>query len=1010
VIGDGASLRFETLGPLRVTANDQVLPLGPPLQRALLAALLIDAGQTVQVPVLLDRLWGDEPPGTAVKSIQKYVSNLRRLFGPSRILSEGGYRLVADHDEIDEIRFERALGGVGLPDGDPEHRLASLERSLDLWRGEPYADLSEHLFLEPVRARLREARGSMIEERLSLLVELGRLDEVVSETRQLVDTHPFRERLWQLRMTALAGVGRPAEALAEFQRLRGVLGEELGLEPSGETVELEEKILLQDPALVPTHSGGNLPARVASIVARASEIERLETLLASSRLVTVVGSAGVGKTTLTMEVARRMAPRFAHGGWLVGLGPITEEDRVPGRIAESLGIIEPSGGDLTSAVIGFLQGRQALVVLDNCEHVIDGVAALVSQLLTRAPDVTIMATSRQTLNLAGESVLGLQGLDYPPPGTPADEGMGFPAVQLLIDRAKQTGASLEIGEDWTLALAGIARLLDGVPLALELAASRLRFISPSDLLRQLTTHMTPLVSERRDLPDRQRTLGAAIDWSFQLLQEEERTMLARLTVFRGGFTVEAMRQVAGWDLSAPTSALEALVRHSLVTIAPPAGGGHRYQLLWVIRLFAQSRLDDERVVRERHADYYLQLVEPTDPKPLHAPVRDLTEMLAESENLRAALKFWMETGDAERGLRMAAALGSFWLRAGSLSEGRDWLNHFLADTSSSSGAVRVRALMALADAYDPASSDLALTTSRRALAAANETGDKSLIAAASALVGRTHALRRERELAIPLIEDALAYFEATNDVIGMAQSHEALGVVHRGSEQDLYHYRRSVELYRIGGAEVDLAQTLFSMAYRSLIPRGDLEQAHIALAESAILAQRLGSPQIYAHARSGLGQLRRLEGRLDEAAEIMSEVLVSMREFGDRRCIVRMLTALSRIDLVNWELNRAKSRLEEATRVGVELDEGLSSDTHELVDALGYLALSRGEFPTAARWLGAAESIRTSQVLIRSPADQVVFQDAMNLLEHELGRPHLEKLVEEGSRLSLADLAVELTP
>jgi non-specific serine/threonine protein kinase len=606
-------------------------------------------------------------------------------------------------------------------------------------------------------------------------------------------------------------------------------------------------------------------------------------------------------------------------------------------------------------------------------------------------------------------VVDLQGLDYPPVGTLAGEALRFPAVQLLTARAGEVGAHLDPLEDSSGPLAEIARLLDGVPLALELAASRLRFISPTDLPRQLTTHITLLASDRRDLPDRQRTLEAAIDWSFRLLEDDERALLTRLAVFRGGFSLDAAQQVCGWDLPDPSAALEALAGHSLVTIAPQPGASHRYQLLWVIRLFAQSRLGDDTNVLHRHADYYLGLVEPPDPAPLHPPFRAMTELLAESENLRAALRFYQETGEGESGLRLAAALAPFWLRAGALSEGQTWLSRFLADTPGAPPSLKVRALLALADAYDPTSSDLALATAQRALGEARETGDPYLVATASALLGRTHALRYEREAAKPLIEDALRFFEGTNDNIRLAQCHEALGVVYRGMPEDVGHYRKAVDLYRAGAAEVDLAQTLFSMAYRSLIPRGDFEEAHAAIDESAALAKKVGSPQVHVHARTGLGQLRRLEGRLDEATEILAESLEAMREFGDRRCTVRMLTALSRIDLIHHHLDRAMGRLSEAVVVGTELDRGLSSDTHELVDALGLLALARGEHTTAARWLGAAEAIRTSQALLRPPPDQAVIDDALGQLVQELGQERVRRLLDEGSGLSLEDLAVELT-
>jgi predicted ATPase/DNA-binding SARP family transcriptional activator len=957
------------------------------------------------VPTLIDRLWGDEPPDTAVKSIQKYVSNLRRILGQTRIVSNGGYRLVLEDDEREERRFERALA-QRADTLDAAGRLAVIEDALSLWRGEPYADLPEPMFLEPVRVRLNETRMTLIEERLGLLAELGRFDQVVGETAELVETHRLRERFWQLRMSALAAVSRPAEALGEYQRLRRLLGE-LGLEPSPETLALEERILLQDPALAPRSANrGNLPVPNTSFISRDTELARMATMLGTTRLLTVMGAAGVGKTALAIALARRVGCRYPDGAWFVGLGPITDSERVPGRVAEILGVPEAARPS-TEALVEYLAHRRALIILDNCEHVIDGAADLVNRLTTSAPGVTLVATSRQPLGLAGETVFNLDGLAFPAKGVSADRAMEYPAVQLLVTRAEEGGAPLRSLEGNGTQLAEITRCLDGIPLAIELAATRLRVLSAADLCIHLNRHISALQTERRDLPERQRTLEAAIDWSYQLLEPAQQGLLSRLTVFRGGFTLDAATQICGVEEIDTLAGLSTLIDRSLVAVLPQSGPTNRYYLLRVIRLFADSKLGGEREELARsHARYFLAHAELNGSR--LAPLERLEGLSGDYENLRAALSHMLESGDNDAGLRMATALGNYWGQAGRLTEAQTWLERFLEAAADAPSDLRARAFIELSLAYQPFSSDVALRASESALEEAKKTSDERLIAEALCGLGRMHAIRVEREPAGPLIEEALAIFEGLGDLRGIAQCHEALGVALRGSPQDLDHYRIAVDRYRRIGADDDLASTLFSMAYRSLIPNGRFQEARRALVESREICLRHGFDHGALHAATGLGQLARLEGHLVEAEEILDATLHGVRDAGDRRCTVRMLTALARVSLAGGDVLRAWDHLTEALRVATELDYGLSSDTHELVDALALVAQAADDHDTAARWFGAAESLRLRQGLFRSPPDQAAFVSAVGRLEVELGPGRVRALFDEGAEMSLEVLAEAL--
>lgn len=1003
---DDVSLSFNTLGPLEVSDDGQVLSLGSPLQRGLLAALLIEKGHPVSVPALMDRLWADDPPDTAVKSIQKYVSNLRRILGSNRILSNGGYKLVVGPDEVDASRFEHLLTRPASKVTDPVMRLAQLDEALALWRGEPYADLSHHLFLEPVRVRFEELRLTAIEERLSILLLLGRLDHVSAETVELVEVHPYRESLWQIRMTALAKLGRQADALGEFRRLRSVLGEQLGLDPSPETTLLEEKILLRDPELSPDRvEHGNLPSLHASIMGRDRELLELETQVGPNRLVTIVGTAGVGKTLLALAVGRRVASRYPQGVWFVGLGPVTDPHRVLGRTAEILGVPESPIRAGADPLIEHMTQRRALVIFDNCEHVLDSAADVVRRLVVGA-GVDVVATSRQALGLNGETVYQLDALAYPTAEDDIADASAYPAVQLMMTRAEQAGARLPANDASLVDLADITRCLDGIPLAIELAAAQLRVVSPSELCDRLRRQISPLGTDRRDLPDRQQTLDAAFDWSYQLLGPDEQRLLARLSVFRGGFTLESAHEVCGSPEVDTLEALTSLIDASLVTVNPQADGPNRYFLLRVIRLFAQERLGEESEdLAGHHAAFFVRHAADQPTRRTRVEPGRLIDLARDYENVRAAMTHLLDSGDVVSGLALAVSLDDYWNQVGTLREAQSWLERFIAAAPDAPHDLRARAYLVLSDAYHPFSSDLSLRAAESALFEASEAGQVRLFAEAQCSVGRVHASRVERQPAVALIKEALARFENLDDEWGMAACHEALGVAFRGTEDDVDHYLRAVELYRRLGSDQKLAAALFSMSYRSLIPRGRFAEARTALTESEQISRRFGMYHGILHARTGLGQLARLEGRREEAQVVLSDALQGAKDIGDRRCTVRMLAALAHLsheidyDAQAWEY------LGEALEVATALDPGLSSDLHELVDGMALVALAEGDSEMAARWFGAAEGLRLHQGLLRPPSDQAIVTGARQQLEGELGAARARALDQEGLGTTLEELA-----
>ncbi|MGH8893012.1 MAG: BTAD domain-containing putative transcriptional regulator, partial [Actinomycetes bacterium] len=454
-------MEFGILGPLQVLRDGEPLVLGGPRQRAVLARLLLEPGRVVPAGVLIEDVWSGDPPMTASKTLQKYVSQLRRTLGAGVVrTSGGGYAVDVDSGSIDAARFEQLLG-----DGKHEDALA-------LWRGEALADLPDTFFALTERSRLQELRLVAVERRLGYALASGRHDDVVPRLMELAERYPLRERLCGLLMTALYRSGRQVEALQALRRHRRHLAEDVGLDPADELVALEQAILRHDPSLSPPGPMGGTPARTAgnlrlpasSFVGRDAERRRIADALHHNRVITLVGPGGVGKTRLATEVAAEVAGRYGGGVWLVDLSVLADPTLIDHHVVGTLGIAEQGGQDDESTVIAALEHRDPLLlVLDSCEHLVDRAAALVDRIVRTCPNVHVLATSRRPLGVDGELVL---------PTAPLPDR---DACRLFSDRARLAGASRD--DAVAAEVAGICRSLDGLPLALELAAARMKALS-----------------------------------------------------------------------------------------------------------------------------------------------------------------------------------------------------------------------------------------------------------------------------------------------------------------------------------------------------------------------------------------------------------------------------------------------------------------------------------------------------------------------------------------------------
>jgi len=771
-LGGGPVLEFRVLGPVQAVRDGRELALGGPRRRAVLALLLVAGGRVVPAEQLAEELWEGSPPPGAAGTLRSHVSRLRALTGPDAALIArgGGYALAAGPDRLDAARFER-LAGAGreaLEHGEAAAAAGRLREALGLWRGRALADVVSVEALAREGARLEELRLVAVEGRIEAEIELGAAAEAAGELAGLVGAYPVRERLWRLLVLALYRCGRQADALAAYRRARAVLAGELGIEPGEELRALEQAVLRQQvPAAAPRRARHNLPARLTSFLGREQELAALDEMVAQVRLVTVTGAGGAGKTRLAVEFAAAAAGRFDDGAWLAGLAGITDPGLVPAQVMAALGVRQTGETPPMEALRYRLRSAELLLVLDNCEHLPGACAALAADLLGSCPGLRVLATSREPLGVPGEAVCPVPPLAVPPESSDARALAGAAAVRLFLARAASARAGA--GAAPVAVVARICRELDGLPLAIELAAARASVLSAEEIAAHLADKFRFLAYQRPAADPRHQALTAAIGWSYDLLPTEECRGFRALSVFAGGFGLAAVAAVCcGGDQAAALDLVDVLAGKSLV-VAEPAAGGTRYRMLETIRQYAAERLaeaGEAGPARDRHAAAFLQLAERE---------RQLPVLVGEQDNFRAALDHTLAVGD-QAGPRLARALGGFWLARGLLQEARGWLERALAANPADQ---RLRAdLHRLLGAVLHAVGDL-----ERAQAILAEGSQIAAAAGLSSVQARIRVMRADIQVtqdgnfarAMEVCEAAAAVLESEGDLEGLAEALVSVG-------------------------------------------------------------------------------------------------------------------------------------------------------------------------------------------------------------------------------------------
>jgi predicted ATPase/DNA-binding SARP family transcriptional activator len=716
-------MRISVLGPLEVSdAAGRPVRVGGHRVRALLILLALDAGRVMPAHALIERLWPEdreERPADAANALQSLVSRLRaalRQAGlPEGVLESAtsGYRLAIPPGAVDAIAFEQQAraGGRALARGDASEAASLLRGALDQWRGSALTDVAGEQFAFAPAARLAELRATATLDRIEADLVLGIADAtIIGELRELTAADPLQERQAALLMRALAATGRQSEALSVYQRTREHLADRLGVDPSRRLEQAYLAILRQEipqaaasrpatratasqatasqaepqrpPPGPPAANTRNVRRPPTSFVGRDDDVASVLKRLSAERLVTLTGPGGVGKTRLVTETAARLtAP-----AWFAELAPVTDPAEVPYAVLDALGLrersIAPRGADMAGdpldRLCAALSDRDAVLILDNCEHVIDAAATLTARLLRDCPQVKLLATSREPLQIPGETLHVVAPLAAPKEADVPEVSTTYPAVRLFADRAAAVLPGFELSQDNAAAVASICRSLDGMPLAIELAAPWLRTLTAAQLAARLGDRFALLTGGSRTALPRHQTLRAVVDWSWDLLSEPERVLTRRLAVFPGGATLAATERVCaaqpGQEASPlPASAvlptLAGLVSKSLVTrVDVQVDNEPRYRMLDTVRAYGLDRLaeaGEDTATRAAAARYYLEFAETADPRlRSKAQAHWFRALTAEQDNVNAAVRWAVARGDAGTALRYVRALGYYWVQRG----------------------------------------------------------------------------------------------------------------------------------------------------------------------------------------------------------------------------------------------------------------------------------------------------------------------------------------------------------
>ncbi|MCI3928456.1 BTAD domain-containing putative transcriptional regulator [Streptomyces sp. AN091965] len=1003
-------MQIRMLGPLEVRTDDGVLADVPGARlRGLLVALALKPGHVVPKASLVDWIWGERPPADATNALQRLVSRLRKLLPDGVIEGQpDGYRLRVEPDAVDAVRFERLVGAGQSRAEDASRRVRLLREALGLWRGAALQDigLQDSEACDAAAVRLEALRLSATEECVDAEIALGHGAELVTELTDLVAAHPVRERLVAALMRALVAAGRDSEALQAYQHAREALADALGVDPSPDLAALHVALLRgelgRDERKRERAEAGrrtNLRAELTTFVGKGADVAAVRELVAEHRLTTLIGPGGAGKTRLAAETARTLLGDVPDGAWLVELAAIGADGDVAQATLAALDLRDTLLGEAPNAeptdrLIAAIRERDALLILDNCEHVIESAAVFAHRLLGECRRLRILATSREPLGITGEALWPVEPLALPDPDADPGAIASSPAVQLLRDRAGAVRRDLAADAATLATMVRVCRALDGMPLAIELAAARLRTMSVEQLAHRLDDRFRLLTSGSRTALPRHKTLRAVVDWSWELLTEAERTVLRRLSVFAGGASLEAAEQVCadhpadasdGVGSVEPEQVLELLTSLTEKSLLRAEGDdAPRYRMLGTIKEYAGLRLaeaGEAESARLAHLAYCTRLAETAEPHLRRAEQLEwLAVLRAEHDDIGAAMRGALAAGEAQAAMRLAAGAGWYWWLSGHKTEGLELITAATGTPGEVTDTYRatVYALGSMFVTSGLGDEHLAAEWIHQAYRFSRSAPAGGHRHPAIGLVAPMERLLRAPDAFLPAWEALLD--DEDPWVRALARLHLGKFRVvfgHKGQDADAY-LERALGEFRALGERFGISFALSELAERMAV-RGEFATACAYYEEAIEVVTEVGAGEDVIRLRSRQAQLYWLLGDRAAGAAALAEA---------QRCAEGVtwpgalaLLALAKAELARWDdrAEEARQHLAAVTAVlGREAEQAsIRAVTHDL---LAYLTddLDEAKAHRAAACAAASESGHApliAQVLV-GVADLALRHDA----------------------------------